>query len=188
VPAEFVRAFVALEIPGSVVDSLVQAQKELEATGADIKLVERENLHLNLKFLGEINEAQAAEVKSRLAKLSLKGGDVAVRGVGAFPEPSRPRVVWAGVAPEDGHLVIRIADGVVGALEGIGERDDRPFRPHITLGRVRTARNLRELVDVLRRNAGREFGAVGLREVKLKSSTLTPSGPTYRDEGVYPLS
>ena len=187
-PAEFVRAFVALEIPGSVVESLVQAQKELEATRADIKLVERENLHLNLKFLGEIGEAQASQVKSRLARLSLKGADVAVRGVGAFPTAERPRVVWAGVAPEDEHLVLPIAEGVITALEGIGERDDRPYRPHITLGRVRTGRNLRELVEVLRRNAGREFGSAGLREIKLKSSALTPSGPIYRDEGVYPLS
>ena len=186
--AEFVRAFVALEIPANVVDSLVQAEKELEATGADIKLVERENLHLNLKFLGEISEAQASQARSRLAKLSLKGADIAVRGVGAFPSPSRPRVVWAGVAPEDEHLVVPIAEGVLAALEGIGERDDRPFRPHVTLGRVRTGRNMRELVEVLRRNAGREFGAAGLREIKLKSSTLTPSGPVYKDEGVYPLT
>ncbi|HUK80226.1 MAG TPA: RNA 2',3'-cyclic phosphodiesterase [Nitrososphaerales archaeon] len=186
--AEFVRAFVALEVSGDVTDSLVQAQRELEVTGADIKLVERENLHLNLKFLGEISEAQVSEAKSRLARLSLKGAGARIRGIGAFPAPSRPRVVWAGVAPEDESLVVQIAKGVIAALEGIGERDDRPFTPHITLGRVRSGRNLRELVEVLRRNAGRDFGAAKLSEVKLKSSTLTGSGPVYRDEGVYPLS
>ena len=187
-PAEFVRAFVALEIHGNVVDSLVQAQKELEAAGADIKLVERENLHLNLKFLGEISESQASEARSRLAKLSLKGADVKVRGVGAFPAPTRPRVVWASVAPEDEGFVVPIAKGVMTALEGIGERDDRPFTPHITLGRVRSGRNMRELVEVLRLNAARDFGAAELREIKFKSSTLTPMGPVYRDEGVFRLS
>ena len=186
--AEFVRAFVALEIPGNVVDSLVRAQEELEATGADIKLVERENLHLNLKFLGEVSEAQASEAKSRLANLSLKGADVTVKGLGAFPAPSRPRVVWAGVAQEHEHLVLPIAEGVIASLRGIGESDDRPFTPHVTLGRVRTGRNIRELVEVLRRNAGREFGTAVLREIKLKSSTLTPVGPVYTDVGVYPLS
>ena len=186
-PTEFVRAFVALEISGNVADLLVQAQKELQATGADIKLVERENLHLNLKFLGEISEAQASEAKSRLAALSLKGAEVAIRGLGAFPAPSRPRVVWAGVAPADEPLVVPIAEGVIAALEGMGEREDRQFRPHITLGRVRTGRNVRELNEVLRQNAGMEFGALGLREIKLKSSSLTPTGPVYRDEGVYPL-
>ena len=181
------RAFVALEISERVADSLVQAQKELDATGADIKMVERENLHLNQKFLGELGEAEASEVNSRLAGLSLESADVNVSGVGAFPSPSRPRVIWAGIAPEDERLVAPIAEGVIAALEGIGERDDRLFRPHITLGRVRTGRHLRELVEVLRLNSGRDFGATGLREIRLKSSTLTPGGPVYRDEGVYPL-
>ena len=182
------RAFVALEMSGNVVDSIVQAQKELEATRADVKLVERENLHLNLKFLGEISEAQVADVRSRLGALSLKGAEIAVRGVGAFPSPNRPRVVWAGVAEEQEQLVVPIARSVISALEGIGERDDRPFRPHITLGRVRSGRNARELSEFIRHNSGREFGTAGLKEIRLKSSTLTPSGPVYRDEGVYPLA
>jgi len=188
VTAEFVRAFVAVEVPGNVVDLLILAQKELGATGADVKLVERENLHLNLKFLGEISEAQASEVNSRLSRLSLKSAEVTIRGVGAFPTPSRPRVVWAGVAQEDELRVLPVAEGVIKALEGIGERDDRQFRPHITLGRIRTGLNLRELVEVLRRNSGREFGTMWMKEIKLKSSTLTPGGPVYRDEGVYHLS
>jgi len=182
------RAFVALEVPDGVVDSLVQAQKELAATRADIKLVERDNLHLNLKFLGELREAEVSEAKSRLSRISLRGADVTVRGVGAFPTSNRPRVVWAGISPEDEPLVIPIARGVISALEGIGERDDRPFRPHITLARVRSGRNVHELTEILGRMAGMEFGKVSLREIKLKSSTLTPSGPIYRDEGVYLLS
>ena len=182
------RAFVALEIPAAVVDSFIRAQEELKASGADVKLVERENLHLNLKFLGELRDAEVAEVKSRLHRLSLKGADITVRGVGAFPTSARPRVVWAGIAPEDEPLVIPMAMEVISVLEGIGERDDRPFRPHITLARVRSDRNLRQLTEVLRRIAGTEFGTVGLREFKLKSSTLTPNGPIYRDEEVYPLS
>jgi len=188
VPARLVRAFVALEIPGEVVEALVQTQKELEATGADIKLVERENLHLNLRFLGEITDAEASEVKSRLSGLSIKRAVVAVRGVGAFPTPARPRVVWAGIAPEDEPRVTPIAVGVINALEGIGEREDRPFRPHITLARVRSGRNITNLAEVVRHFAGTEFGTAPLKEVKLKSSTLTPNGPIYRDEGVFLLS
>jgi len=186
--ARFVRAFVALEIPEDVADSLTQAQKELAASGADLKLVERENLHLNLKFLGDLGDEEVSEAKSRLGRLSLKRADVTVRGVGAFPSSTRPRVVWAGIAPEDEPLVVPIARGVISTLEGVGERDDRPFRPHITLARVRSGRNARELIEVLRRIAAMEFGTVSLREIKLKSSALTPKGPMYRDEGVYLLS
>ena len=182
------RAFVALELPGPVVDSLMAFERELEATGADLKLVEAENIHLNLKFLGEITEAQASEARSRLGGLSLRGAEVAVRGAGAFPSPSRPRVVWAGVAHEHEGLVAPMAERVTGVLEGIGERDDRPFRAHVTLGRVRTGRNLRELGELLRRSSEREFGVARLTEMKLKSSVLTRSGPVYRDLGAYPLA
>ena len=181
------RAFVAIEVPGKLVDSLVDFQKEIPATGADIKLVERENLHINLKFLGEVSEAQAADAQSRLGRLSLKGGDMAVKGVGAFPSPSRPRVVWAGLAKENEALLAPIAREVISALEGIGERDDRPFRAHITLGRVRSNRNLVALGELLRHNAGREFGEFKMSEIKLKSSVLTPGGPVYKDVGVFRL-
>jgi len=181
------RAFVAIEVPGKLVDSLVDFQKEIPATGADIKLVERENLHINLKFLGEVSEAQAADAQSRLGRLSLKGGDMAVKGVGAFPSPSRPRVVWAGLAKENEALLAPIAQEVISALEGIGERDDRPFRAHITLGRVRSNRNLRALEELIRDNSEKEFGAFTMSEIKMKSSVLSPGGPVYRDEGVFLL-
>ena len=181
------RAFVAIEVPGKVVDSLVDFQKEIPAAGVDVKLVERENLHVNLKFLGEIDEAQAADVQSRLGKLTLRGGDMAVRGVGAFPSPSRPRVVWAGLMKEHEEILEPIAQEVISALEGIGESDDRPFRAHITLGRVRSNRNLEALGELLRHNAEREFGEFKVSEIKLKSSVLAPSGPVYRDMGVFRL-
>jgi 2'-5' RNA ligase len=166
---------------------LVDFQNELEATKADIKLVERENLHLNLKFLGEITDAQRAEVGSRLAGLSIRGVEVGVRGAGGFPSSGRPRVVWAGVARGDEGVLTQIAESVKTALEGIGERDDRPFRAHITLGRVRSPRNSRELSEFLSANSGREFGVAKISELKFKSSLLTPGGPIYRDLGVYLL-
>ena len=182
------RAFVAIEVPGTVVDSLLEFQKHISATGADVKLVERENLHLNLKFLGEISEAQVSEVRSRLGKLSLKGGDVSVRGAGAFPSPGRARVVWAGLPREHEALLAPIAHEVIAALEGIGERDDRPFRAHITLGRVRSNRNLQALEELIRDNSEKEFGAFTISEIKLKSSVLSPGGPVYKDEGAFPLA
>jgi len=182
------RAFVALEVPGAVLDSLVRFQSEVGATGADLKLVERQNLHFTVIFLGEISDAKAAEAKSRLGKLELKRLQVEVRGAGAFPTPTRPRVVWAGVAREQEPPVGQLAAQVIGSLEGIGERDDRPFQAHITLARVRSGFNSRQLGDLLLKNADREFGLAALTELKLKSSALTPGGPVYSDIGVYPLS
>jgi len=170
-----------------VLDSMVRFQGEISGLGADVKLVERENLHFTVKFLGEINEAQASQACSRLSKLPLKRMTVEVRGAGAFPSVPRARVVWAGVAGENVRLVSSFASDVISALDGIGERDDRPFQAHITLGRVRSPRGLRELGDLLVRNSDRVFGTAELTELKLKSSVLTPKGPVYSDVGVFPL-
>jgi 2'-5' RNA ligase len=182
------RAFVALEVPRSTLDLLASFQKELGAAGADLKLVERENLHFTVKFLGEISEAQAREADSRLRGLRLGALNVELKGVGAFPAPARPRVIWAGVSREHESLFLPAATEVIRSLEGIGERDDRPFRPHLTLARVRSGRNVEELQGAIRRNADRSFGTARLESLKLKSSRLTPQGPVYTDLGEYRLS
>jgi RNA 2',3'-cyclic 3'-phosphodiesterase len=181
------RAFVALEIDPPVLDSLVSLQGELVATGADLKPVERENIHYTVKFLGEISQAESAEVDARLRKLSLKGGTVEVRGVGAFPSSTQPSVVWAGVAPKDEPLILPIAQTVLETLQQYGEADRRPFRPHATVARVRSRVRNRSLTDLIASNANRSFGATVLMSLKLKSSVLTPRGPIYSDIGVYPL-
>ena len=170
-----------------MLDSLAAFQIELTATGADLKLVERQNLHFTVKFLGEITEAEAAEAGSRLSRLSLKSATLEVRGAGAFPSPKRPRVVWAGVSPGQEDRVASLAAEVIGALEGIGERDDRPFQAHITLGRARSIRNAGALEELLRRSSEKPFGTTVLSQLKLKSSVLTPAGPVYKDLGVFPL-
>ena len=183
------RVFVALEVPDrDVLDSLVSFQRELVATGADLKPVEKENLHFTVKFLGEISEAQAREAGERLKKLRLARATVDLQGVGAFPNASRPGVVWAGVPRSHEPRVVPIAEEAINALHGIGEEDNRPFTPHVTLARVRSERRRPELVALLRSNAERRFGEVTLTEMRLKSSVLGPRGPTYTDVGVYPLT
>ncbi len=182
------RAFVALDIANpDVLDSLISFQRELSMTGADLKLVERENLHYTLRFLGEISEAQALSADQRLRSLRLTGGTAAVVGVGAFPSPSRPSVIWVGVADEDRQKVGSIAEEVIAALAGMGERDDRPFQAHLTVARVRSPRNKEGLASALKTNAFRDFGVFRLDSIRLKSSQLTPRGPIYKDVGVYPL-
>jgi len=182
------RAFVALDIADEgVLNSLVAFQRELAATGADLKLVERENLHFTLKFLGEISDSQAEEAERRLGALKLAGGTVSISGVGSFPSPQRPNVVWVGVSREDEGRVKEIGEAVIKALEGIGERETRPFQAHLTLARVRSGGNRGQLASAIKASSQRQFGAFRLDTFKLKSSQLRPSGPTYADLGVYSL-
>ncbi|MDA4121040.1 MAG: RNA 2',3'-cyclic phosphodiesterase [Thaumarchaeota archaeon] len=183
------RAFVALEIPEpKVIEALVAVQDQLAETDADLKMVERQNLHFTIKFLGVISDAEASEADSRLKRLSLPAPEVEVKGLGAFPNPSSPRVIWVGLAGEHESLVAPIAKGVIQALEGIGERDDRPFVAHVTLARSRSRARSPALASLLRSNAGQSFGTTKLTTLKLKSSKLTPQGPVYSDIGVYPLA
>jgi len=183
------RAFVAIEIPDpQVMERLVAFQRELEETRADLKIVERENLHYTVKFLGEITEVQASDVDRRLKALRLARADVTAKGVGAFPTPNRPRVVWVGVGEGDAQKVDAIAKPVIEALRGIGEQDNRPFQAHLTVARVRSGANRQNLETFLRENRDRTFGPVEIKEFRLKSSVLTPKGPIYSDVGVYGLN
>jgi len=168
-------------------ENLMRAEEELRQTRADIKLVDRENLHFTVKFLGEIPERMVEEVDKRIRALALRRMEVGVRGLGAFPDLRRPRVVWAGVAPQDLASVSNNGQQVIDALEGIGESDDRGFHPHITVARVRSPRNLEALSSVIRERSAKEFGRSTISALKLKSSDLTPSGPIYRDVKEYIL-
>jgi 2'-5' RNA ligase len=168
-------------------ESLMKVEDELKQTRADIKLVERENLHFTVKFLGEIPESMVEEVDKRMRTLALQRMQVGVRGLGAFPDARRPRVVWAGVSPQDLASISSSGQRVIDVLEGIGESDERGFHPHITVARVRSARNLEALASVMRELAAKEFGSSTITALKLKSSSLTPNGPTYRDIKEYNL-
>jgi RNA 2',3'-cyclic 3'-phosphodiesterase len=182
-----VRAFLALEVSPEVRENLTKVEEELKLTRADIKLVERQNLHFTVKFLGEIPESMVEEVDRRIGALALRRMEVGVQGLGAFPDLRRPRVVWAGVAPQDIASVSSAGQQVIDALKGIGESDDRGFHPHITVARVRSPRNLESLASVIRECSAREFGRSTISALKLKSSDLTPTGPIYRDVREYGL-
>ena len=178
----------ALEVPReSVITAMVSVQEELRKTQADLKVVSRENLHFTVKFLGEISEWQAREADKRLKSLELGRAAVTLEGVGAFPSSVHPNVIWAGVAQVDWGKIVPMAERVIAELRGIGEEDSRPFEPHITLARVRSAAKREALVSFLQLNATRKFGSAELTHLKLKSSELTPRGPVYADVGVYPL-
>jgi 2'-5' RNA ligase len=170
-----------------VTENLFSVEDELRKTRADLKTVGRDNLHFTVRFLGEISEDTVKEVDRRLQGLALPSFDVQVRGVGAFPDLRRPRVVWAGVSRETERAIDEAASVFIGALQGLGRPEDHEFHPHITLSRVRSPMNAGGLISFLQQNADRDFGATRISSLKLKSSLLAPSGPTYTDVREYAL-
>lgn len=138
------------------------------------------NLHITLKFLGQIDETRVPAVAEaiRAAAAPAAAFDVAVRGLGAFPTASRPRVVWAGL--DEARALGALAAEVDDALATLGiPRESRPFAAHVTLGRVREPRRNPALAEALARRA--DFGRLPVARVSLMRSELHPRGARYTE-------
>jgi 2'-5' RNA ligase len=156
-------------------------QEPLRRTAANVKWVEPQNLHVTLKFLGETQEALLEGIVRAMqaAAAGVEPFRLRLRGVGAFPNPRRPRVVWLGVVdgvePLTG-LAQRLEDGL--APLGV-EPEGRPFRAHVTLGRVRNAAPGGRLAAEIEAMSATDVGEMMCTEIVLMRSQLSRSGPTY---------
>jgi len=177
---EKVRSFIAVDVTDSVIlKKITDCQTELTRTGADLKPVEPENIHATLRFLGEVQVPLLDQVKSELAQVAFQSFQVEVRGVGAFPNPRRPNVVWVGIA-KGGEELQGIFSRLEPRLRGLGFAADRKgFSPHITIGRVKSGRNREALYSGIMGMSDVEFGSMTVESIRLKKSTLTPKGPIY---------
>ena len=180
------RAFVGVPVGAAVVRAWTVARSGFE--GAAIRWVPDENLHLTLKFLGNIEETRVAAIGSALreALSGTEGFVAAARGLGVFPDAARPRVLWIGL---DAAPLTAMARNVDRALAPFGvEQSAAPFRPHVTVGRWRRpAPRDPRLRPALTRWRDHEFGRFPVDEVTLFRSTLRPAGAIYSPLGVFPL-
>lgn len=172
------RSFIAIEIDPD--KRMLRAIKEMKSLGTKIKAVEIENIHLTLKFLGEIDERQVESISKDMESLSkYEEFNIQLKGVGAFPSVDRPRVIWVGVVyPETLENIWRDVEEI--AYRAGIDRESRGFSPHITIGRLKE-RSIGRLRTFMEKYSDAEFGAQRVREIKLKKSDLTPSGPIYSD-------
>ena len=172
------RAFIAIPCPDEVKDRLAAFQSELKDLG-DLKLVERENMHLTLKFLGEIDDLKAAEVSAALDALNFRAYDVAVKGVGVFPKPDYVRVIWAGV--EDNGMTRELSGRVDGLLKRLDFPAEKDFHPHFTLARVKFLKDRSRLREIMATRSNEIFGEYKVDKISLMKSVLSPKGPTYSE-------
>jgi 2'-5' RNA ligase len=162
---------------------LGEAIERLRPVARDVAWIVPGNLHLTLKFLGEVSETRIESVARALCEASLAAAafEARIRGLGAFPSAGRPRVVWAGVTDGAAEM-IALARNVDAALAALGlPRDERPFSPHVTLGRVRRPGHNPALSDALGGAAEREFGQMRVPSVSLMRSELGPRGARYTE-------
>jgi len=177
---ELIRSFIAFDIDDeNVAKELSKVQSTLLECGADIKPVEPENIHITVRFLGEIPLAMIERVYNEMTKVVFSPFDIEVKGLGAFPSMRHINVVWAGIGRGINELR-SIYYQLEPNLQKIGLRpDDKGFSPHITIARVRSGRKREELAEIIRRYEDYKFGVVRAKCLRLKKSVLTPKGPIY---------
>jgi RNA 2',3'-cyclic 3'-phosphodiesterase len=173
------RTFIALMIPSDWTDYLAAVSRDLAAKTQGLSWVRAENVHITLRFLGDLDDSGVQRVCELVARgiAGEQAPKARLGSIGAFPNLTRPRVVWVGLA-EGSEAVAALARSVNGALErgGFGT-PDKPFRPHLTLARVRErARFLEAIREAAPANAP---PAAALDRVHVMKSELHPAGARY---------
>lgn len=178
------RTFIAIDLPKEIKDSLSRLQEQLKTSGADVRWVEEQNIHLTLKFLGEVNEKTLEKIINIIEEVTKDKNSFSLRvsSLGAFPKPDYPRVIWVGIDEGDKETK-EIAKELEEKIADMGiPLENRPFSSHITIGRTRSTLNREKLVQNLRtaaENIGKENLTCRVTKITLFKSTLTPRGPIY---------
>lgn len=176
-----IRTFIAVRLSSEIRRSLAEAARRLATSGADVKWVPEDNFHITLKFLGNVESLQMDAVVSACgsAVVGVSKFGVTLAGVGAFPKPSRPSVVWVGMV-QGGDELARIAERIDSMLEPLGfPREARPFSPHITLGRVRSPKSLDRLKEAIESLRDAPVGEFRVESIAVIKSELRPQGSFY---------
>lgn len=181
------RLFVALEIPATVRENLANFIKQLRPLAPKLRWVRPENLHVTLKFIGELPAEKLAAIRTALASIrSAQAVTIDFRGLGFFPNEKHPRVFWAGM--EASPNLKTLASDVEHVAEKLGiPRERRPFSPHLTLARFEPPRLPEKLRAPIQENATREFGSLAAKEFRLIESQLKPSGAEYTTLESFPF-
>jgi len=179
-PMENIRTFIALELPKELQKKLSEVQHLFRQRVSGVRWVNPGQIHLTLKFLGATAQDMVAAVGRVMQTVAADTGPFLLRvtGVGAFPNARNPKVVWAGITADD--RLSRFQQQLEAGLAGLGfGRDDRPFAPHLTLGRVRDGRSRCDLRDTLEQHRGLHVGTFSASQLVFYRSDLLPSGPVY---------
>jgi RNA 2',3'-cyclic 3'-phosphodiesterase len=181
---DLIRAFIAMTLPEPLADLVSKVQQTLKAQGLRIAWVPPGNVHLTLKFLGDMEPADIdpiaavmSECALRIVPLTFSAG-----GLGVFPHLQRPRVVWLGITGDLPRLIAfqqKLDAGLVALGKGRIKPDDRPFKGHLTLGRIKARLDSGILVNALRETGRVASQSFTVDAIHLIQSRLTPSGSIY---------
>ena len=174
------RLFIAIDTPPTVRPALIEVREQLKAERSEVRWESDEKLHCTLKFLGETRQETVPRILTSLREVVRAGTPLTVTyaGLGCFPDHRDPRIIWAGIR-ETGGALTALARSIDMAMAQHGfELEKRPFHPHVTLGRVKGRRGLKELLATLE-TITFDCPPVVIQEIMLVQSELRPSGSVY---------
>lgn len=175
------RAFIAINITQEIENTIGTIQEKLNASHADVKWVETNNIHITLKFLGEIDDAQCNKLKQLLSVIAnqYKPFKIEISGIDSFPERGNPRVIWADCKGEI-NILKALANSISKCAEEVGvPKETREFLAHLTIGRVKSNKNIPALRKVMEEVNNKLIGAQLIKDFILYKSELRSSGPIY---------
>lgn len=181
------RAFLAIDVDEDLKAKMYRIVKEFKQIDARIKYVELENLHLTLKFFGDIDiegidllSSKIENVVSNFDKFTVK-----IKGCGAFPNTNRIKVIWLGL--DEDAIVKQLHDELDKEFVKLGFDKDRKFSTHLTIGRMKSAKGKDKVKSKIEEFSEVEIGEMCVDKIILKKSTLTPQGPIYDDIKIFKL-
>lgn len=182
-----VRAFLAIDLDDDLKPKINRVIKEFKQTDARIKYVELMNLHLTLKFFGEIDTDGLELLEEKIANVlsEFEPFNIRIGGCGAFPNDNHIKVIWVGI--EDDETIRKLHDKLDVEFVKLGLDKDKKFSTHLTIGRMKSAKNKDKVKSVIEEFGDVEIGEMKVERIALKKSTLTPSGPIYEDLKVFEL-
>ncbi len=186
------RIFIAVNIPDNLKKSISKLVDRIRIDNDFIRWIPPGNIHLTLKFLGEVAPSLLREIEGILERTTsgYSAFDLTVEDAGAFPHLGKPRVVWLGI--RGGEVLQAIHSDLNRELAGLGfEMESRPFRPHLTIGRARSSRRGRgtrlESIEDRFDDVHVEVVTFRVTSIELMESFLEPSGAVYQERFSAPL-
>jgi len=178
---ETIRTFIAVELPQEIQDRLGQLQSDFKVSMPDVRWTKYGNIHLTLKFLGDVPLSKIDKIGEALREVAAKfpAFTMSLADIGAFPNSRKPRIVWVGVQKGVDELK-EIAKAIDSSMKRLGfPPEKRRFSPHLTVGRIRHLKNPTAMTEALDKSAVGELGKFTVERISLIKSQLDPAGSIY---------
>lgn len=176
-----IRAFIAVDIDAGAKENILSIIETLKKSNTDVKWINENQLHLTLKFLGYIDETLIQTISQALTSISgnFPAFILTFSKIGGFPNINNPKVVWLGI-DKGAETLIALNERIEIELEKAGlKKETRKFLPHLTLGRVRTPKNITNLTKLINETTFQITNKIKIDKLTLYQSTLTPKGAVY---------